>query len=152
MKQQKLLVSRCLLGENVKYNGKNNKLPRDILDKLKAKYEFVPICPEVDGGLPTPRVACEIISFDPIKVINKLGEDKTSFFVNGALKAQQICQKYQITKALLKANSPSCSSSFVYDGSFSNTKVKANGVTVQYLQKLNLNIDFFDETKIDELL
>ena len=85
MKKPKLLISSCLLGHNVKYDGTNNILKKNELRLLEAKYELFSFCPECAGGLPTPRVACELISQDPLKIINKLGEDKTKNFINGAI-------------------------------------------------------------------
>lgn len=89
MGKEKLLISSCLLGNNVKYNGGNNILNDEILKKLGSKYELVPYCPEVEGGLPTPRVPCEITSRSPIKVINKNKEDKTKEFYPLSLQQQK---------------------------------------------------------------
>jgi len=85
-KKRKLLVSSCLLGEKVKYNGKDNKLSDEILEKLSTKYQIFSFCPEVEGGLATPRIPCEVVSSNPLKVINKIGEDKTKEFLKGAKK------------------------------------------------------------------
>lgn len=150
MGKEKLLISSCLLGENVKYDGSNNGLPKDILDKLKEKYELFSFCPEVAGGLPTPRIPCEIISQNPFKIINKIGENKTINFINGADKTLLLCKKYCIKVALLKANSPSCSSAFIYDGSFNSVKVKGYGLTTKLLIKNDIKV--FSENKIEYLL
>ena len=147
--KEKLLISSCLLGENVKYDGSNNSLSKDFLDKLKEKYELFSFCPEVAGGLPTPRVPCEIISQNPLKIVNKNNEDKTIEFVNGANKTLELCRKEGIKIALLKANSPSCSNHFIYDGTFSSTKIKSNGVTTNQL--LLNNILIYNELEIKEL-
>ena len=146
MEKEKLLISSCLLGENVKYDGSNNGLSKDILDKLKEKYELFSFCPEVAGGLPTPRIPCEIISQNPLKIVNKNNEDKTIEFVNGANKTLELCKKEGIKIALLKANSPSCSNSFIYDGTFNSIKIKENGVTTKQLK--NHNITVYNETEI----
>ena len=150
MEKERLLISSCLLGEAVKYNGGDNLLDRDVLEKLEKKYELYPVCPEVDGGLPTPRIPCEIVSMDPIRVYNKEGEDKTSNFLEGANKALDICKIYKIRKALLKANSPSCPSEVIYDGTFSGITVFGAGVTTNLLRKCGVAV--FDETRIDELI
>jgi len=147
---KKLLVSSCLLGEKVKYNGKDNKLIASQLEKISKKYQIISFCPEVEGGLPTPRVPCEAISIDPLKIINKNGNEKTKEFILGAKKTLELCKKENITIALLKANSPSCSSEYIYDGTFTSTKIKNDGVTSALLKKHNIKI--YDENKIDELL
>jgi uncharacterized protein YbbK (DUF523 family) len=141
MKKEKLLISACLMGENVKYNGKNNLMD---LRKIKEQYELIPFCPEVAGGLPTPRSPSEIVSHHPLKLINKEGIEVTNEFIKGAKEALALVKKEKIKKALLKANSPSCSSSLVYDGSFSGTLLQGDGVTTALLRKIGVEI--FDET------
>ena len=144
--KEKLLISSCLLGENVKYDGTNNSLDKLIIEKLKEKYELFSFCPEVAGGLPTPRIACELISEIPLKIINKNNEDKTIEFINGANKTLELCKKEGIKIALLKANSPSCSNNFIYDGTFTSTKIESLGVTTKQLA--NNNITVYNETEI----
>lgn len=150
MGKEKLLISSCLLGNNVKYNGGNNILNDEILKKLGSKYELVPYCPEVEGGLPTPRVPCEITSRSPIKVINKNKEDKTKEFLLGAEKTLDISKEKNIKIALLKSNSPSCSNKYVYDGSFSSKKILGKGVAAQTL--INKGIKVYNEYELDNLL
>ncbi|MEA2018394.1 MAG: DUF523 domain-containing protein [Campylobacterota bacterium] len=150
MWKEKLLISSCLIGENVKYDGLNNCLDENILDKLKEKYHLINFCPEVEGGLPTPRIPCEIISLKPLKIINKIDEDKTINFINGANKTLQLCKKENIKIALLKANSPSCSNKFIYNGKFNSTKVNGFGVTAKLL--IENNIKVIDENEIEKLL
>lgn len=150
MEKEKLLISRCLLGDLVKYNGGHNGLDENILNQLKKKYELYPVCPEVEGGLETPRIPCEIISYEPIKVINKEGANKSKSFIKGAQIALEIVKKNNIKKALLKANSPSCSNMYVYDGTFSKKIVKNFGITVKILQ--NEDIRIFNETQIEYIL
>ena len=149
MKKEKLLISSCLLGENVKYDGSNNGLSKDIIDRLKEKYELFSFCPEVAGGLPTPRIPCEIISQNPLKIINKNNEDKTKEFISGANKTLDLCKKEGIKVALLKANSPSCSNLFIYDGTFNSIKIKEKGVTTNLLN--NNDITVYNETQIKSL-
>ncbi len=141
--KEKLLVSACLLGANVKYNGKNNLIN---ISKLKEKYEFIPFCPEVEGGLPTPRPPSEIVSNNPLRIINISKVDVTRYFLKGAKKALNICKNLNIKKALLKENSPSCGKNFIYDGSFSKTLKAGQGVTVALLIKNSIKI--FNENEI----
>ena len=123
-----ILVSACLVGKNCKYNGENNKNEK-VLEFLADK-EYITICPEVLGGLPTPRVPSEIKGD---KVINKEGEDVTKSFVSGALKALEIAKEYNPELIILKAKSPSCGLGKIYDGSFSNTLKDGNGIACQML-------------------
>ncbi len=150
MEKEKLLISSCLLGNNVKYNGGNNILSIEVLEKLRNKYELYLCCPEVDGGLPTPRIPCEIVSQDPVKVINKENEDKTEQFLLGANKALQICKQNNIKIALLKSNSPSCSNKYVYDGTFNSKKIQGKGVSAQIL--MNKGIVVYSEDEIANII
>lgn len=150
MAKQKLLISSCLLGKNVKYDGSNNCLDKVILDRLKIKYDTFSFCPEVEGGLPTPRIPCEVVSQNPLKIINKIGENKTPNFQNGANKTLELCQKNNINIALLKANSPSCSNRFIYDGTFNAKKIDGLGITTQLL--IENGIEVYNENEIKKLL
>lgn len=147
MKFQKILISACLLGENVKYNGSNNDI-RDIglIKKLFNAGMLVPICPEVEGGLTIPRVAVELQNG---KAIDKYGNDKTENFQKGATIACEIARKENIKVAILKSKSPSCGKSFIYDGRFSKRLVKGDGMSVEALQ--NSGIEIFDENSLKEL-
>ncbi|MFC4803705.1 DUF523 domain-containing protein [Filifactor villosus] len=113
------LVSACLLGDDCKYNGGNN-FSEKVVDFLRDK-DYIRVCPEVAGGLPTPRVPCERQGF---LIVDKHGEDKTSEFTKGA----EACMKIGATHALLKARSPSCGKGLIYDGSFSGSLTEGNGV------------------------
>jgi len=137
LNKEKLLISACLMGENVKYNGGNNLID---LTSLEKEYELVPFCPEVEGGLPTPRSPSEIVSSSPLKLVNKEGRDVTKEFVLGAKKCVELVKRLGIKKALLKANSPSCGVGSVYDGTFSGQLVKENGVTVRELKKIGVEV------------
>ena len=131
------------MGEDVKYNGKNNLIS---LERLKDRYELIPFCPEVEGGLPTPRPPSEIISTKPLKLLSKEGKNVTDAFLLGAKKAVSLVKKEGIKKALLKANSPSCSSAHVYDGSFTGVLVEGDGVTTMLLREVGVEV--FDEENI----
>lgn len=125
-----ILVSSCLLGINCKYSGGNNK-NCDVIS-LSNNYNLIAICPEVMGGLPTPRVPSEIISG---KVINKDGIDVTSEYNLGASMALELATKYKAKYAVLKSNSPSCGFGSIYDGTFTSTKIESNGVAADLLYK-----------------
>ncbi len=140
-----LLISSCLLGNNVKYNGKNNYIKE--VELLKNKYNLIVICPEVMGGLPIPRIPSEILND---KVINKEGKDVTIHFNKGREEAIKLVKKYNIKKALLKEGSPSCGSHYIYDGTFSGNKIDGVGVTTKKL--IELGLDIYSEKEIEKLL
>lgn len=141
----KIAVSSCLLGINCKYNGKSNY--NEEIVKLKEKYELIPICPEVLGGLPIPRVPSEIINN---KVINQEGMDVTKNYIEGANKALQILKDNNIKIVILKAKSPSCGKDEIYDGTFSHTIVKGNGITSKLF--LDNNITVYNEFNFKDYL
>ena len=140
-----LLISGCLLGNNTKYNGKNNYI--EGIDKLKEKYNLIVICPEVMGGLSIPRDPSEI---NGDKVYSNKGLDVTDEFNKGAIIAYELALKHNCKKALLKDGSPSCGSKNIYDGTFTGNKVNGEGITVRMLRKLDIEI--YTEKEIEELL
>nr|WP_075860188.1 DUF523 domain-containing protein [Carboxydothermus pertinax] len=129
------LVSACLLGLNTKYDGTNN-LNQKVLKFLNDKV-FIPFCPEQLGGLPTPRLPAEIISFPDFKVININGEDVTENFLRGAKETLKIARFYEknISGIILKEKSPSCGVKYIYDGSFQKKLIPGMGVTAYFLFK-----------------
>ena len=135
LEKENIVVSACLLGINCKYNGENNYCPK-VVD-LKEKYNLITICPEVDGGLPTPRIPAEIVCD---KVINKEGKDVTKEYNLGAQKALDTALKNNVKKAILKAKSPSCGCGYIYDGSFTHTLIKGDGVTTRLFKQYNLEV------------
>ena len=119
----KIGVSACLAGINTKYDGKNN-YNKAVIEYLKDK-EYVTICPEVLGGLPTPRIPSEQIGE---KVINKGGIDVSKQFYDGALKSLNYLKSQNVTTLILKAKSPSCGYKKIYNGTFTKTLIDGNGV------------------------
>ena len=142
---EKILISACLIGDNVKYNGGNNLTPK--LDALLEKYELIPFCPEVEGGLSTPRSPAERVGNN---VINQDGEDVTDAYMKGAELAFNICLFLKIKKVILKDKSPSCGSKIIYDGTFSHKEIPGMGVTAEYLKKKGIEV--YSEDDIDSLL
>lgn len=132
---EKILVSACLLGSNCKYDGTNNKNEK-VLKYIKAK-EVIPICPEIMGGLQTPRIPSERVEN---KVLSKEGIDVTSNFKKGAEEALYLAKLFNVKKALLKAKSPSCGNGLIYDGTFTHTKKEGFGVTTELLKKNGIKI------------
>ena len=132
---EKVLVSACLLGINCKYDGTNNKNDK-VLEYLKDK-EVIPICPEIMGGLPTPRIASEIKGDF---VISKDQNDVTGNFQKGAEEVLYLAKLLGVEKALLKAKSPSCGVDEIYDGTFTHTKIVGDGVTTKLLKANGIEV------------
>lgn len=142
---KKIIVSACLLGCNCKYSGGNNR--NEKLIQLKDRYHLIPICPEVDGGLPTPRPPCEIVKD---KVRTKDGRDYTSYFQKGAKLSLATAKKEGATLAILKSRSPSCGYGQIYDGSFSGKLIAGKGLTAELLEQNGIKI--YNEDNFDEKL
>ena len=145
-----ILISACLLGENCKWDGTNNR-NQDVLEfmkKMEGKAEFHPVCPERMGGLPTPRAASEIHMPDEA-VINTEGEDVTAEFLLGADFALREAKKYGCTIAILKERSPSCGTRGVYDGTFSHKLREGMGKTAALLAGYGLQV--YGESRLKEL-
>lgn len=136
---EKVLVSACLIGNNCKYNGKNNKNEK-IIDYLKDK-EIILVCPEVMGGMDTPRLKSEIVDGEEeLRVINEKGVDVTSYFVKGASIALKRTLANNVKVAILKEKSPSCGYKNIYDGNFDGTKISGSGVFTRMLLEHNIKI------------
>ena len=122
------MVSACLLGENCKYSGGNNRSEK-VLEYIKG-HEVFPICPEVMGGLPTPRVPAEIV--DGV-VMSKAGVNVDREYRLGAEKALEIAKREKIDLAILQPRSPSCGVTEIYDGTFTGRRIPGRGVTAALL-------------------
>ena len=151
---QKILVSRCLLGHRVRYDGGASG-PFDQLQQWLDDGRVVPLCPEVAGGLPTPRAAAEIpggqggeVLDGHASVITTEGDDVSAEFLSGAYQALDLVQKHGIRIAVLKANSPSCGNLLTYDGTFSGVKVSGEGVTTALLKRQGVQV--FSELELVE--
>lgn len=131
----KIAVSACLVGKNTKYDGTNN-YNKAVMEYLKDK-EYILICPEVTGGLPTPRVPSERVNY---KVINKENVDVTHNFIIGASKTLEELKKQNIELVIVKSKSPSCGYKQIYDGTFTGTITEGNGVFTELAVKNGLKI------------
>lgn len=134
---EKVLVSACLLGEACKYSGGSN-YNQNVVDWLKKRgVQAVPICPEVMGGLPTPRMPSEI---DGGRVVTKDGRDVTEAFQRGAEAVRRAALENQCSLAILKERSPSCGCGSVYDGTFTGTVIPGDGMTARLLKQEGIRI------------
>ena len=144
---EKLLISACLLGRPCRYDGKSVPLPEAQLAALRESFALIPVCPESDGGLPTPRIPSER---QGDRVVNRAGEDVTEAYRRGAAHALETVRRENCTLALLKERSPSCGNKTVYDGSFTGTLIPGEGVTAETLRKAGVVV--YGESELDELL
>ncbi|MFW6229485.1 MAG: DUF523 domain-containing protein [Halanaerobium sp.] len=144
------LVSSCLAGTNCRYDGKNN-LNKKAAELVKAG-KAIPICPEVLGGLPTPRDPSEII-FDRggnKRVVTEQGKDLTAEFKLGAEKTLKIARIVEAKTAILQQRSPSCGCGRIYDGTFSGNLIEGRGLTAELLIKNGIKV--LTEVDLEEQL
>jgi uncharacterized protein YbbK (DUF523 family) len=149
---EKILVSRCLLGHRVRYDGGAHG-PFDQLGQWLVEGRVVALCPEVAGGLPTPRPPAEIPGGQGVQVLDgtalvltEAGEDVTAAFLDGANQALALVQQHGIRVAVLKSRSPSCGNRETYDGSFAGQRVSGEGVTAALLRRAGVQV--FNEEEL----
>ena len=135
------IVSACLLGENCKYNGGNNN--NEAVKEFCDGHKIVTVCPETEGGLEAPRPPAE--QQDDGRVVNSEGKDLTEEFTKGAkgclsrvIVSELMGEETEL--AILKANSPSCGSGKVYDGTFTGTLKDGDGVFTKLLKERNIKV------------
>ncbi len=141
----KILISSCLLGNNCKWNGRNNG--REIIMSIKDKVEFIPVCSEVLGGLPIPRIPSEIVGK---RVINEINLDVTNQFLEGAEKVLQIAKENNVKYAIFKERSPSCGVHQIYNGKFKRIVKKGKGITTKLLEKNGIRV--YSDEEIEMLI
>ncbi|MBQ9773249.1 MAG: DUF523 domain-containing protein [Clostridia bacterium] len=130
-----VLVSACLLGEHCRYDGESR--PCAAVAALGARYRLIPVCPEVMGGLPTPRTPSEICGN---RVMMRNGTDVTEHYRLGAEKALRVAKKQGCKVAILKERSPSCGKGTVYSGHFDGTLVEGNGICAALLLQNGIRV------------
>ena len=153
----KILISACLLGQRVRYDGKGKPLTHPAIERWRKEGRLVTICPEMAGGMPVPRPPAEIengasgldVLEGRARVLEVTGGDVTAQFIAGAEKALAFARAHACTHALLIDGSPSCGSVAIYDGSFSGIKHAGNGVTSALLEKAGIAV--FSPADIDRL-
>lgn len=140
-----VLVSACLAGRRCRFDGSSN--PDDEVASLVAEGRAILVCPEVDGGLGTPRPAAEIQGGDGhdviagrARVVTKEGKDVTAQYVKGAERALEVAREAGASRAILKTRSPSCGCGAIYDGTFTGTKRTGDGVTAALLRANGIEV------------
>ena len=154
---ERILISACLLGRPVRYDGRGKELRHDLIARWQAEGRLVPVCPEVLAGFPTPRPPAEIESGrsgpDVLRGAARIREDKgrdvTEAFLEGARAALRAVREEGCRFALLTDGSPSCGSTFIHDGSFGGLRKPGLGVVTALLQDNGVNV--FPESAIEEL-
>ncbi len=151
-----ILVSACLLGEPVRYDGCAKPVNHPLLEKWRQCGLLVPVCPELLGGLGVPRGRAQIVGgtgkdvlMGHARVVTERGEDVTEAFVRGARAARTLAEKEGCAFALLKEKSPSCGVHRIYDGTFSDRLRPGMGVSAAMLEAAGLRV--FSEEEIDDL-
>jgi uncharacterized protein YbbK (DUF523 family) len=145
---EKVLVSACLLGARVRYHGGDARSEHPVLRRWQEEGRLVAVCPERDGGLPTPRPPAEIVGGEGGRGVLKTlalvrtreGNDVTAAFVHGAEEALAAARAQHIRVAVLKDGSPSCGTTFTYDGSFTGARLAVPGVTAALLEQHGVRV------------
>lgn len=140
-----ILVSACLLGVACRYDGKSKV--NELVTALGDKHTLIPVCAEIFGGLPTPRVPAEIVGD---KVINRDGTDVTENYVRGAKEVLRLAKLYGAKTAILKERSPACGSGKIYDGSFTGTLISGDGICTRLLKENGIKV--IGESEIDTII
>ncbi len=152
MSKHRILISACLLGEKVRYDGDSMQLDHVTIKNWQESSLLLPICPEVSGGLSTPRKPAEIMPHNNelVKIVNMENIDVTEEFNRGAQAALEICQQHNIKLAILTESSPSCGSSFIHNGKFDGQKVAGEGITTRLLRKSDIKV--FNQFQVEQAL
>lgn len=152
---ERVLVSACLLGRPVRYDGRGKPVHAEIWRRWQSEGRLVPYCPEVGGGLPVPRPPAEItgtgggegVLNGTARVVTDTGEDVTDAFLRGAHQALETALRHNARVAVLKDSSPSCATTQIYDGTFTGHRSPGTGVTTALLERHDIRV--FPETALD---
>jgi uncharacterized protein YbbK (DUF523 family) len=158
MMTAKILVSACLMGHAVRYDGRAKPLVHPAIERWRLEGRLVTICPEMSAGMQVPRPAAEIegaadgedVLSGKARVVEITGGDVTAEFLQAAENALQLARETGCGYALLIDGSPSCGSGFIYDGSFSGARRSGNGVTAALLKQAGLKV--FSDDQIEDLI
>lgn len=142
---KKILVSGCLFGWDCRYDAKEVPCADPRFLRWKAEGRLVPICPEIWGGLPTPRPDSQRAG---ARVVACTGADMTAPYEKGAAEAARMAEADGVAFAIMKEDSPSCGSHFIYDGTFTDTKVPGMGLASERLSRAGFTV--LSEAQLDE--
>ncbi len=130
-----VLCSACLLGITCRYDGRAK--PNNQVIALASKENLIPVCPEILGGLPTPRERAEI---KKDRVFTLTGKNQTRKFKKGAKQVLKIAKLFKVETAIFADKSPSCGVYHIYDGSFSNRLIKGEGICTRLLRQHGIKV------------
>ena len=154
--QPNILISACLLGDPVRYDGTDLFIDHPLIKKWLDQERLIAVCPEVEGGMSVPRAPAEIVNGDgksvlggKSRVMDSEGEDVTNSFIKGALKTLKMALDNDCVAAILTEHSPSCGSNKVYDGTFTKTKSDGVGVTTSMLEQNHIPV--FNQEQLEDL-
>ena len=131
----RIMVSACLLGEKCKYNGGNN-LSEKVMKFIEG-HEVIPVCPEVMGGLLTPRVPSEIVNGVVTMADGRIVDEE---FRKGAQIGLNLAKENEVDLVILQSRSPSCGVKQIYDGTFSGNKIEGQGIFARLLTENGFRI------------
>jgi uncharacterized protein YbbK (DUF523 family) len=145
---EKVLVSACLLGARVRYDGGAKTLDDPLLATWRREGRLISLCPEMAAGLPTPRAPAEIApgaTADAVlrgrgAIYDRDGLDMTRDFAKGADLALQVAQEHGCRFALLTDGSPSCGSTRIHSGEFNGQTHAGQGVVAARLQAAGIRV------------
>lgn len=150
----KILVSACLMGFKVRYNGSEKAQLAARLARLRDQQRLIVHCPELAAGLPTPRPPAEIVFAsgddvmqDRARVMEKNGQDATAHYQLAAWLALRAAQEAGCVAALLTDGSPTCGSQFIYDGTFRGQRHPGMGVAAALLRQHGIAV--FSDQQLD---
>ncbi len=136
----KVVVSACLLGAPVRFDARDKFCDHPVLQRWIEEGRVVSACPEMLGGLGTPRPPAEIVNDGSRRVVTNDGTDVTREFEAGAAATAAIAASNGVRIAILKSNSPSCGTGFIYDGTFSSTRVPGDGIATARLRSMGIGV------------
>ncbi|EBA11983.1 hypothetical protein RCCS2_11839 [Roseobacter sp. CCS2] len=155
----RILISACLVGRPVRYNGTDKTTDAaDIIARWGCEGRLVPLCPEIAVGFPTPRPPAEICGMDgggadvlagTAQVVEDIGRDVSALYIRAAHDTVAFAKRYECRHAVLTDGSPSCGSTFIYDGTFSGVTRPGMGATTAALRQANVHV--WPETQIAAL-
>lgn len=153
---ERILISACLMGRPVRYNGTDKSCDAtDTIARWQNEGRLVAFCPEVAVGFPTPRPPAEIIgpdgtgtaTFDgadvlagTARVLEDIGNDVSQRYIQAAFDTVAFAQRHGCRLAVLTDGSPSCGSTFIYDGTFTGQTVAGIGTTTAALRAANITV------------
>ncbi len=143
-----ILISACLLGTSCRYDGRSKPIDAALINALKERYHLIPVCPEIFGGLPTPRIPAEIR--EDRHVLRKDGADLTAEYQKGAEEALRLAEIFDCDMAILKERSPSCGCGEIYDGTFTDICIQGDGITAELLKANHIRV--YGESDIPSLI